>query len=874
MLGSAVVRIVDFCARHSRPLIVAGILLTIAATAYDFDRFSINTNIEALISETLPWHQRQLALSKAFPQKGISVVVTAPTPENADYATDALEKNLSTQRNLFPTVVQPNGGDFFERNGLLLKSLPEVRNSLGGLSRGEPFIAGLASDPTLRGVAKSLSSAARGVEAGKIKLEQLTWPLSLAERTLNDVLSGRPAAFSWQELVAGRPVQPDLLRRFIEVQPTLDFSKLQPGRPATDAIRRVAADLKLGDKYGAKVELTGQVPMNDDQFSVIRQSALRDTSFAVLGVLVILWLALRSWKLICAVFFSLMVGLAVTAALGLAMVGAFNLISIAFFVLFVGLGVDFGIQFSVRYRSERYDHDDLRVALRSAARKAGAPLALAAAATAVGFFSFLPTNYKGLSELGMIAGCGMLIAFLCSITLVPAMLVVLDPPAEPASVGFSALAPLDDLLQRHRVAVIATTIIAVLAGVPLLFQLPFDFNPVNLQNSASASVRTYRELQNTAEASGNDAEILAPSLDQADTLADRLENLPEVSRILTLSNFIPRDQEEKIAAIRTAARGLSAAVNPPQRQAAPSDDEVIASIRAGAADLAKAAGDKAGPGADTARDVSGLLGRLAGSDAATRTRAEAAFVPPLVHDLDQLRKSLDPQPVTIKTLPRDFTRDWVLPDGRARLEALPKGDASDTNTLRKFAAAVLAAAPSATGPAISLYQSGEAVTHAFIEAGALALAAIALLLFIALRRVVDVLLTLVPLVLAGTVTLEVCALAGIVLNFANVVALPLLLGVGVAFKIYYIMAWRAGKTGLLQSALTRAVVFSAMTNAVAFGSMWSSSYPGMSSMGKLMALALLCTMAAAVLFQPVLMGRPRQIQNRSLRRTVTPSPAE
>jgi predicted RND superfamily exporter protein len=140
----------------------------------------------------------------------------------------------------------------------------------------------------------------------------------------------------------------------------------------------------------------------------------------------------------------------------------------------------------------------------------------------------------------------------------------------------------------------------------------------------------------------------------------------------------------------------------------------------------------------------------------------------------------------------------------------------------------------------------------------LALVGIAILLFIALRRVTDVLLTLIPLLIAGAVTLELSVIWGLALNFANIVALPLLLGVGVAFKIYYIMAWRAGKTGLLQSTLTRAVVFSAMTNAVAFGSMWASDYPGMSSMGKMMALALLCTMAAAVLFQPALMGRPRQ----------------
>jgi predicted RND superfamily exporter protein len=151
--------------------------------------------------------------------------------------------------------------------------------------------------------------------------------------------------------------------------------------------------------------------MNDDQFSVIRYSAGRDTLTAVFGVMIILWLALHSWKIVAAVFFSLMVGLAVTAALGLVLVSSFNLISIALFVLFVGLGVDFGIQFSVRYRTERYEHPDLYEALRSAARKAGNPLSLAAAATAAGFFAFLPTSYRGLSELGLIAGCGMLVAF-------------------------------------------------------------------------------------------------------------------------------------------------------------------------------------------------------------------------------------------------------------------------------------------------------------------------------------------------------------------------------------------------------------------------------------------------------------------------------
>src|ERR1700742_3499787 len=475
MISTAVVRIVDLCARNRWQVIVAGTLVMLAASIFAVTHFSINTDIESLIAD-LPWHQRQIEMTKAFPQKAMSAVVKAPTTENAELATNELSQALAKTTALFPVVTQPESGDFFERNGVLFASPDEVKQTAEGLAAAQPILSQLAGDPSLRGVMKALTFGAEGVRGGKIKLEQLAWPLKLAHQTLEDVLAGKPATFSWSELLQGKPLPASQLRHFIEIQPKLNFRALQPGQAATDGIRQAASALDLHNKYGATVELTGQVPMNDDQFAVIRHSAVRDTLTAVFGVLIVLWLALRSWKIIAAVFFSLMVGLAVTAALGLAMVGAFNLISIAFFVLFVGLGVDFGIQFSVRYRSERLDHPDLRDALRSAARKAGKPLALASAATAVGFFAFLPTNYRGLSELGLIAGCGMLIAFACSITLVPAMLTVLNPPGETEPVGFKRLAPLDDFLQRHRIATIAGTILVVLAGAPLLFRLPFDFN--------------------------------------------------------------------------------------------------------------------------------------------------------------------------------------------------------------------------------------------------------------------------------------------------------------------------------------------------------------------------------------------------------------
>ena len=272
-MNTAIVGLVDFCARYRWIVIIAGALLLLATAAYAAARFSINTDVEGLIAQNIPWHERQVQLAQAFPQRAILAVVKAPTAENAEIATNELARALAENPNLFPDVAQPDSGDFFERNGLLLGSASDVQKAAQGLAHAQPFLAALAGDPSPRGVMTVLASAAEGVQAGRIKLEQLAWPLSLAKRTLSGALSGRPAFFSWQELLQGHALPDSELRHFVEVAPKLDFTALQPGHAATEAIHKAAADLNLDKNLGAAVSLTGQVPMNDDQFSVIRSSA-------------------------------------------------------------------------------------------------------------------------------------------------------------------------------------------------------------------------------------------------------------------------------------------------------------------------------------------------------------------------------------------------------------------------------------------------------------------------------------------------------------------------------------------------------------------------------------------------------------------------
>ena len=524
-----IARTVQFCSARPLPVVIAAVVIAAICTWYSAAHFAITTNVDKLISGKSPAWARELAFERDFPTRDTVVVVEAPTPELVAQAAAALVDRLSKEHAHIRRVWDSEDPDFFTTNALLYLPPDEVEQTTQKLEHAQQLLGSLASDPSLRGMLDALRLGVDGVEAGQIKPDALDSPLRLAKATLDDLLASRPASFSWRVLVQGHPPDPSQLRHFIQVDPILDFAMLRPGHAASASIMRAAAKLGLAEKFQARVRLTGAVPIADEEFSTIRHGAILNTCMTIVGVLIILWLALGSLRIIAAVFLSLMTGLAVTCAAGLAMVGSFNLISAAFAVLFVGLGVDFAVQLSVRYRAERHELGDMHAAIASAAKKAGGPLALAAAATALAFFSFIPSDYRGISELGQIAGVGMLIAFVCSISIVPAMLALLGPPPESKHMGFAALAPIDDFLQRHRIVVVVGTLAVVAAGSPLLFHVRFDFNPMDLENPRDQAVATYLKLKNSPEIATNAADVVAPTLAAADAIAKRLAALPQVA---------------------------------------------------------------------------------------------------------------------------------------------------------------------------------------------------------------------------------------------------------------------------------------------------------------------------------------------------------
>lgn len=860
MLTSIVVSIVRTCTRFATLVVVVSLLLAVGACYYAAKHFAINTDINTLISPDLDWRKRDNQFEHAFDrEKLILAVIEAPTPELASAASKALAAKLSGDTTHFESVQPLGSGEFFEKNGLLFLPVEEVGKVTGQLEAAGPLIEIMAGDPSIRGLTGALETGLAGVKRGQVKLDNAERPFNQISQTVEDILNKGTATFSWRELVSDNPLTDADRRAFIEFKPKLDYNALEPGKDATDAIRRAATDLDFAGQYGARVRLTGPVPIANEEYSTVQDGAIVNGVATVLIVLVILWMALHSAKIIFAVFVNLFIGLSLTTAVGLMMVGSLNLLSIAFAVLFVGLGVDFGIQFSVRYRSERFKNENLAEALENAASRSAVPLSLAAMATAAGFLCFLPTDYKGISELGKIAGAGMLIAFISSITVLPAMLKLLHPPGESEPVGYAFLAPVDEFLERHRVIIVGGTLALVIAGLPLLYFMKFDFNPINLRNPHAESIATFLDLRKDPNTGANAINVLTNSEAEAKKIEERLSKVPEVLRVMSIDSFVPDDQPAKLQLIAKAARVVGPALNPDSVDAAPTDEENVEALKSSVEALRKTAGEGKGPGAVASRRLADALSKLAASNQATRDKAQNVFITPLKIVFDQLRNTIQAGPVTLKTLPPELLNSWKSKDGLIRVEALPKGDPNDNDNLRRFADAVLAAEPNAIGGPVSILKSGDTIVRAFIHAGIFALVVISLLLWLTLRRISDVLMTMVPLLVAGAVTLELCVLIGLPLNFANIVALPLLLGVGVAFKIYYVVAWREGRNNLLQSSLTRAIFFSALTTATAFGSLWLSSHPGTASMGKLLALSFIITLAAVLLFQPALMGKPRDV---------------
>ncbi len=855
MMASLATRLTSAALKRPFFVVVAAILAAVAMAAFTATHLGVNTDTLNMIDSHAGWRERDMAHRKQFPQNDglIVAVIDGATADLAEDAAATLTRRLVARPDLYSNVRRPDGGPFFNRNGLLYLDQKELAETLDQTIAAQPMIGALIADPSLRGLASALGLAIEGVAQGAADRDALDGPLTQLNAGLKRALAGSAVPLSWQGLFTNRQPLPRELRRFVLCTVPQNFEQLETAGASTELIRAIAREEGLTPERGVTLRLTGEVMLADEEFATVAEGMGAATIGSFLIVLVILFLALRALRLILAIVLTLLVGLVATACFAAVAIGALNLISVAFAVLFVGIGVDFGIQVAVRFRDQRFLEPDapIKTVLETTANRIGPPLTLACLTTALGFLSFLPTDFAGVRELGLIAGVGMGIAWFLNLTLLPALLTLLRPVGEAEPIGYRWTGGIDGFLLKRRGWVSGAALAMGIAAAGVGAGVTFDFNPLNLKDRKAESVATLLDISVDPETSPNTLDVLTPSLAAAEALSDRFAASPEIGRVLSLASFIPADQDAKLAAIADARDLLGPSFHPTAVSVAPNLTEQRAALRAVTAAIA----DLKDP-TPILREFGQLLDQVGKADDATLSRIATVMIASLPGRLDGLREALEAEPVTLASLPAEMKQDWVARDGRHRVEVAPSGDGQDNAVLLRFVAVVTSIAPEATGGPITIIESGRVVKGAFLQSGAIALGAIVLLLALILRRTRDVLLVLAPLTLATLFTVASMTIFGISLNFANVIALPLLLGIGVSFDIYFVMNWRSGLRQPLGSPTARAVLFSALTTASAFGGLALSSHPGTATMGLLLMIALGYCLLTTLLVLPSLMGPP------------------
>jgi hopanoid biosynthesis associated RND transporter like protein HpnN len=872
------VRWVGWTQRFAVLVAIAAVLLSVGSVVYLAHNIKINTSTTDMLSPDLPFQKQNAIIRKAFPQysNNLLVVIDGDTPDLADDAAVALAEKLRSMPKLFGRVYDLASEPFFQKNGLLYLKTDKLADLGDRLADAQPFLGTLWQDSSLRGLFDLLGlvvdETLKGVngkdpQAGKPPVDVSTVFNAIAD-VANAQKEGRFKHLSWQNLMRGPQdttgdntgkSSDKTPRRFLLIQPALDFGSLAPAGKAMKAVRRAAAEMNLDTDHGVRVRLSGTAALSKEELQSVEEGMGLAGILSLILVLGLLGIGLRSRRLIFATLLTLIMGLIWTAGFAILALGQLSLISVAFAVLFIGLSVDFGIHFGLRYK-EAIDtgafHDE---ALSEAARGVGGALTLAAIAAAIAFYSFLPTDYRGLAELGLIAGTGMFIAFFVNLTVLPALLTLM--PVKPGSAkwgqGVAGLA--QEFVRARAKSVVAGAVLLGVGAAALLPQVQFDFDPMNLRDPATESVSTLIDLMADSRTNPYSITILAESLDAAEALGKRLLTLPEVKETITLANFVPKNQDEKLKIIESMALYLSPAFQNRVNKMSPTEKELTRTTKEIQAKLGKlAVADASSLTGESAARLAQALDSLLKTDertGQTLRELEIRLLSGLPNRLESLRLSLNAIPVELSDLPKSLRERRVAPDGRARLKVYGKGDMLDRDQLINFVNAVRTIAPNAVGSPVVILESGRAVVASFRDAGVTSVVLIGLLLVVLLRRIRDILYVFAPLLLAALLTVAASVLFNVPFNFANVIVLPLLFGLGVAGGIHLVLRERdqSGSADVLHTSTPRAVMFSALTTIGSFSTIALSSHPGTSSMGVLLSIAIVLTLICTLLVLPALM---------------------
>lgn len=814
----------------AHPWRVLGIHLVLlaAALAAAAALLRIDTDTSAMLSAKLEWRQQQIRLEQTFPdyRQGTVVLVSAATSQRAADAAAALRAAL-VEHPLVSQAFTAEAHPTLRRQGLMLMPAARFERTADALVRAQPILGRLQQAPHLAGFADLLQQTAEQDSAETARLFD----------ALTDSLQHQPvAAVDWRKLLGSANAAPQTVI-------LLDHPPAR-GTEVMAALRRVIEQTRAEQDHAFEAQLTGPLPLRVEELTAAADGAAGAAVLTLAAVIVLLWLGLRSLRLVLASLLTVLAGLGLTAGFAALAVGHLNLISVAFTALFIGLAVDYVVHLCMQVRANQRAGMARDAAIAGAVERVGRSLVLCTATTATAFFAFLLTSYRGIAELGLIAGVGVILGLLVSLSLLPALLQVLLPAVSTLPLQAQAAPGPARPDRRHRAVRLVAVAAALIAGW-LAQDLQFAYNPIDLKPPQAQSVLAHNRLLLGGDAPLR-AELLAADRDEAQRLTQALQALDPVSRVDSVERLLAEQPEQRLLQIDDLALTLGGVLSKPLQLAPPP-----ASTRQALIALSTTT-TRQHPEFSTA-----LAAWLrANNKPGDLQRLQSAWLDELPAVLALLADGLAAEPMALGDWPAELRKPWVGAQGQHRLVVVPAYPLDSQARLAEFVDAVLAVAPAAVGAPVVYRKAGLAVQRAFVEAFAAALACIAALMLFVLRSPADVFRVLVPLLLGSLLLLAFAAQIPIPLNFANIIALPLLLGIAVDNGIHVLLRLREpAAPPLLRTATGKAVVLSALTTLTSFAALGLSTHRGMASMGQLLALGLVICLLCTLVVLPAM--RPR-----------------
>jgi len=830
-----------FVFRHPRKvLLVLAVLL--AASGVAATTLRIDTDSSRMLSEKLPFQVHTRELAEAFPvtKRAILILVRSTHHDAADAATRALVDGLRGRGSrgddtdggiarVFAGAVDP----FFRRNGLLYLDIEALETRLTRLSESANLMAELRENRTLGGFETALARTLTLVEGAAVDPAELAPFLDETAEVIESHLAGRARPLDWQGAFSARTGAEPVLR-VITVEPELDFSRLSPAKPAIEAVRAGIAAIDPDLAALVEIGVTGDPVLRAEELDSVSERLGLSLFLSLLLVAMVLLLTFRRPTRVLAALASLTVTLVLTVGFTALAVGTLNLISIAFVVLMVGLGIDFAIHYLSHLEEAAAEGIDAGEAVARSGGEIGAALFLSALTTSVAFLAFTATDFVGMAQLGLIGGVGVLIAFLVAVTVIPALTALVPGllrgragpalPTSPRNVGRWAIAAA-----------------GLLAAVSLWYapQVRFDADPMGLRDPAAPSVVAYGWLRADAARAPERMGYIAADAERAAAVADRLAGVETVAEAVWLGDLVPERQDEKLALIDIAWPSMAFIVDGEASALAEASTEALP-------DRLRALGGAAG------RRLAASLDRLRQTPPdGTRDleRALFRFLPDLIARVsDQMAVDV----VTVADLPPALVDRYRAAEGRYLVEIRPTEDIGHPEARGRFVTAVNAVLPEAAGPPAQIHGAVDAVSRAMLLAAGLALAGTLVLAGLVLRRAALVAAIVFPLLLAALVTLGASVALGLPFNFANIIVLPLMIGIGVDSGIHLALRTVRARTAVFDTSTPRAVLASALTTVAAFGTLALSDHVGTASMGIMLAIAMVASVAMIFAFTPLL----------------------